>query len=316
VLPHLGRRPFFVHATYIRPHNPFIAPAPWHEAVRPADVPMPRRAPTRAGEGAAHPWLAQHLERLYAGEMPVQDKLPMVGLDDDGVRLLRATYYGLIEQVDAELGRIFGALKKNGAWDESLIILTSDHGEQLGDHWIWGKDGWFDESFHVPLIVKAPGCVQGRVVEAFTESVDLMSTILEFLGCRVPPQLDGTSLLPWLKGETPSSWREEVHWEYDFRDRHVPAAEAALGLDAEACNLTVLRSRQHKYVHFAALLPLFYDLERDPHELQNRAGDPAYRDLVLAYAQKMLSWRMRSEDRSLSHIILGPGGPRSRARAK
>jgi arylsulfatase A-like enzyme len=309
VLPHLGRRPFFVHATYIRPHNPFIAPAPYNEAVRPADVPMPRRAPSRAAEAAVHPWLAQHLERLYGHVMPVQDKLPMAGLDDEGSRLLRATYYGLVQQVDAELGRLFAALKKSGAWDETLVIVTSDHGDQLGDHWIWGKDGWFDATFHVPLIIKAPGQAGGRVVDAFTEAVDLMPTILTFLGLPVPPQIDGLSLMPWLRGETPPRWRQEVHWEYDFRDRHVPAAQAALGLDAEACNLTVLRSTRHKYVHFAALPPLFYDLERDHDELENRAEDPACRELVLAYAQKMLSWRMRSEDRTLSHIILGRGGP-------
>lgn len=316
VLPHLGRSPFFIHASYIRPHPPFIAPAPFHEAVKPATVPMPHRAATRAAEGPAHPWLAQHLDRLYANEMPVFDKLPMSGLDDDGVRLLRATYYGLIQHADAELGRVFAALKASGAWDETLIVLTSDHGDQLGDHWIWGKDGWFDAAFHVPLIIKAPSVGGGRVVDAFTESVDLMPTILDYLGLETPPQVGGVSLRPWLEGTTPANWREEVHWEYDFRDRHAPAAEAALGLDAEACSLAVIRDRRYKYVHFAALPPLFYDLERDPHELDNRAGDSAYRDLVLRYAQKMLSWRMSSEDRTLTHVILGPEGPRSRQRRR
>jgi arylsulfatase A-like enzyme len=312
MLPHLGRPPFFIHASYIRPHPPFIAPAPCHEAVAPNSVPGPHRASSRAAEAAAHPWLAQHLERLYAGEILVEDKLPMTALDDDGVRLLRATYYGLIQHADAELGRLFAALQESGAWDETLVLLTSDHGEQLGDHYLWGKDGWFDESFHVPLIVKPPGGGRGRLVDAFTEAVDVMPTILDLLGLPVPPQLDGVSLRPWLEGETASAWRQEAHWEYDFRDRHAPAAEAALGLDAEACALAVIRDRRYKYVHFAALPPLFYDLERDPHELDNRAGDATYRDLVLGYAQKMLSWRMRSEDRTLSHIILGPEGPRSR----
>jgi arylsulfatase A-like enzyme len=124
--------------------------------------------------------------------------------------------------------------------------------------------------------------------------------------------VDGLSLRPFLEGRRPGSWREEAHFEYDFRDRHAPGVQAALGLDGEACGLAVIRDRRYKYVHFAALPPLFYDLARDPDELQNRAGDPDYRDLVLAYAQKMLSWRMLSEERTLSHILLGPEGPRSR----
>jgi arylsulfatase A-like enzyme len=312
VLPHLGRPPFFIHASYIRPHPPFIAPAPFHEAVDPARVPAPRRAPTRAAEGEAHPWLAQHLDRLYAGAMLVEDALPMAGLDDDGVRLLRATYYGLIQHCDAELGRLVAALKKSGAWDETLVVLTADHGELLGDHWVWGKDGWFEAAFHVPLIVKPPGGGGGRVVEAFTEAVDVMPTVLDYLGLAAPPTLDGASLRPWCEGATPDAWRDAAHWEYDFRDRHEPAAQAALGLDAEACSLAVIRGRRYKYVHFAALPPLLYDLERDPDELRNLAEDPACQGLVLACAQRMLSWRMRSEDRTLSHVILGPGGPRSR----
>jgi arylsulfatase A-like enzyme len=312
VLPWLGRPPFFIHASYLRPHPPLIAPAPYNATVRPEDVPMPRRAPTREAERAAHPWLRAQLDHLYAGEMPVWDKLAMTRLDDDGVRLLRATYYGLVAQADAELGRLFVALKAAGVWDETLIVLTSDHGDQLGDHFLWGKDGWFEATFHVPLVVKAPAGARGAVVDDFTESVDVMPTILDYLGVPAPPALDGVSLRPFLEGRRPASWRDAAHFEYDFRDRHAPGVQAALGLDGEACGLAAIRDRRYKYVHFAALPPLFFDLARDPDELQNRAGDPEYRDLVLAYAQKMLSWRMQSEDRSLSHILLGPEGPRSR----
>src|SRR5262249_45999143 len=73
-------------------------------------------------------------------------------------------------------------------------------------------------------------------------------------------------------------------------------------------NLAVIRDERYKYVHFAALPPLFFDLARDPGELEDRAGDPAYQPLVLEYARKLLSWRMRSEDRTLTRYHLGPGG--------
>ena len=124
----------------------------------------------------------------------------------------------------------------------------------------------------------------------------------------MPHACDGCSLMPWLRGETPAEWRREAHWEYDFRDLREPAAEIALDLHPEACNLAVIRGERYKYVHFAALPPLFFDLERDPRELEDLASDPACQALVLDYARKLLSWRMRSEDRTLTRYHLGPGG--------
>jgi arylsulfatase A-like enzyme len=102
-----------------------------------------------------------------------------------------------------------------------------------------------------------------------------------------------------------------VHWEWDFRDRRKPAAQATLGLAADAANLAVLRGERYKYVHFAALPPLFFDLERDPGELENRVADPDYAALVRVHAQKMLSWRLQTDERTLTHFHLGPGGARS-----
>jgi arylsulfatase A-like enzyme len=161
-----------------------------------------------------------------------------------------------------------------------------------------------------------PPAVYGRRIDAFTEAVDIMPTVLDFLGLPTPPQLDGRSLAPFLAGETPSDWRCEVHWEYDFRDLRELGPETALGLDSEQCSLAVIRDERYKYVHFAGLPPLFFDLAADPDELDDRASDPAYLPLVLTYAQKLLSWRMRHEERTLSHLHLGPGGMVSRLPVK
>ncbi len=274
-------------------------------------MPPLRRAPSKTQEAAQHPWLAYHLAKIHAAPLPEQ-KRPVLGtLDDTALRQLRATYYGMISQVDDELGRLFQALRDSGDYDNTLIIVTADHGEQLGDHWMLGKDGYFDAAFHIPLLIRDPRAApsaRGRAVDAFTEAVDVMPTILGWLDLAIPPQLDGWSLLPFLAGTRPTDWRREVHWEYDFRDPRGLGPETALGLHPEQCSLTVIRSQRYKYVHFAALPPLFFDLETDADELHNRAEDPSYSGLILAYAQKMLSWRMRYEERTLSHLHLGPGG--------
>jgi arylsulfatase A-like enzyme len=243
----------------------------------------------------------------------------LLEIDETEVRQLRATYYGMITQVDEQIGRIVAHLKATGEYDETLIIFTCDHGEMLGDHWMWGKAGYFDEAYHVPLIVRDPRQAadggRGRVVSEFTEAVDLMPTILEWLGLDPPSQCNGYSLMPFLGGRSPPNWRSEVHWEYDFSDVVSLDAERALGLDSDQCTLSVVRDQRCKYVHFTSLPPLFFDLERDPGQFVNRAADPAYLAQVLAYAQKLLSWRMEYNDRSLTRSFLTENGVFVRQRA-
>jgi arylsulfatase A-like enzyme len=141
--------------------------------------------------------------------------------DDRKTARLKASYFGLMTEVDHNLGRLFSYLKQAGHWENTLIIFTSDHGEQIGDHWLIGKMGYFDASYHIPLIIREPGADQtrGAVVDAFTENIDIMPTMLDWLGHDIPVQCDGHSLLPFTdNAQTPSSWRDAAHWEFDFRD--------------------------------------------------------------------------------------------------
>ena len=87
-----------------------------------------------------------------------------------------------------------------GELDRTLVVFTADHGEMLGDHWMLGKAGFFPQAFHVPLVIRQPNSERGRRVTAFTEHVDLMPTVLESLGLRVPRQCDGHSLSHFLPG--------------------------------------------------------------------------------------------------------------------
>lgn len=221
------------------------------------------------------------------------------------LRQMRATYYGLIRKVDMFLGRIISQLKESGAYDRTLIVVTSDHGTQMGDHWMFSKRGYFDQSFHVPMIMYDPRSTadgaRGGVIDAYTESVDVMPTILDWLGLEVSRQCDCWSVLPFCRGETPR-WRDAAHWEYDFQDVADPTMEWALGIKMDQAGLAVIRDGRYKYVHFAGLPALFFDHDSDPHEYTNRADDPAYTLRVLDYAQKMLSWRMVNDDRTLTGI--------------
>jgi arylsulfatase A-like enzyme len=231
-------------------------------------------------------------------------------LEEGAIRQMRATYAGLITEIDDCLGRVFAYLEETGQWDDTMIVFTSDHGEQLGDHWLLGKVGFHDESFRIPLVVKDAGRSPraGAIEDAFTESVDVMPTILQALGGTAPRSADGRSILPLLEGPPPSDWRDALFYEYDFRDVHYSRPEGALGLGMDESALCVLQDQHYKYVHFAALPPLFFDLARDPHCFENLAEDPAHAALVRDYAQKALSKRMRHAERTLTHFRATPQG--------
>lgn len=303
--------PWFLMLNFLRPHPPFIAPEPYNGLIDPADVPLPRRAATSAEEAGQHPYTDFLIKTLRVEAfVPGGDGL-MADLSERDLRQLRATHAGLMAEVDAHIGRVVAHLKARGQYDDTLIVFTSDHGEELGDHYVGSKSSYFDEAVHIPLIVRDPDAApqtRGTKVKKFTEAIDVMPTIVDWLGLTPPHDIDGASLLPFLRDGAPSGWRTEVHWERDFRDVRDFAAERWFGLAPDQLALAVIRDEAFKYVHFSGLPPAFYDLGEDPHQLVNRAGDPALRAYELEYAQKMLSWRMIHAERTLTNMHAGPGG--------
>ena len=308
-----GELPWFVHISYLAPHPPFIVPEPYHELYDPADVPPLLRAESPEAEGRQHPWLGWYLFN-QRGTPPTIGLNPRdnIKLSEAHLRQVRATYYAMMTEIDHHLGRILDSLEAQGQLDSTLIVFTTDHGEQLGDHWLFAKYGYYEQSFHIPLIVSDPRPAaeagRGVLVEAFTENVDVMPTILDWLGLEHPAQCDGRSLLPFCHGTPPAAWREETHWEFDFRDRLDDLRAAGFELGPEDCALSVLRGPRYKYVHFAAMPPLLFDLQEDPGEFHDLAGDPKHREVVLTCAQKMLSWRMGSEEKVLTGQKITPQG--------
>ena len=292
-----GSAPWFAHISFLRPHPPFLAPAPYDTMFDPASVPAPVRAESRAAEGAQHPLLGVMIDHPFL-------KSPD---DDREQRELQATYYGMIAEVDDHIGRLLDWLDATGQAERTIVIFTSDHGENLGDHYMLHKLGWFDQSYNVPFIVRGPGVVRDAVVEAFTEHVDVLPTICELLGAEVPLQCDGRALTPWLHGSVPADWRPDTHWEFDFRDPDSALLEEAFGLTLEECALAVLRDEHGKYVQFSgypALPSIFFDIDADPAQVNNVADDPAYAARVLEYAQRMLAWRMQHTERTLTGMKL------------
>ncbi len=295
--------PWFAHLSFISPHPPFIVPEPYNAMYEPEQGPAFRRADDWRTEAAAHPYLAYDLGRQKRSSFRPGAGGTVRDWGDDNFRRIRAIYYGMISEVDAQLGRVFAALKAAGAWEDTILVLTSDHAEMMGDHFMLGKGGFFDGSYHVPLILRDPriGGTAGTVVDRFTEAVDILPTLLDLLGAPPRPHLDGRSLAPFLRNQPPAGWREAAHWEFDFRSVSTGEAERHFGIAPSQCNLAVIRTREFKYVHFGGgLPPLLFDLEKDPGELNDAASDPAYLPVRLDLAERLLAWRAEHLDRSLT----------------
>ena len=307
-----GSTPFFAHVSYVRPHPPRRNPAGYHDMYSAEEVGPFAGFAEPAQEAAFHP-LNAGLLSLPATAAPT---------DPRERRQLRATYYGAVTEVDAQLGRLLSFLEEEGLSSETLVVLTSDHGDMVGDHWLLEKCGYWDESFHIPLVARDPGGgadrTRGLVVEEPTESIDVMPTILEWLGLELPQQVDGWPLNTFLRdGEAPEHWRSASHWEWDFRHVKSREAETYFGVPGAHCSLAVLRTATAKYVQFAAdadvMPPLLFDLRAGPGHTVNLASavaGPGAAPLELAMAQEMLRWRMRNLDRTLADCFLAPGeGP-------
>ena len=313
---HCRGRDWFAHLTYLRPHPPLIAPAPYHRRVDPASLPLPRRLPTVAGEAALHPFFGPALRRPLAGLVP--DGAGLVA-DDATVQALRAVYLGLAAEVDHHVGRVLAWLRESGEERRTLVVITADHGEMLGDRHGWGKMTVYDAAFHVPLLIRAPDLPAraGTVVDRFTESVDIAPTILDWLGRRPPNSMDGVSLLPFLSGAPPPGWRRHAFSELDFANPVAPTAwEHELGTGPSDSSLAILREERLTLVEFAAdLPPLLFD-HAGAGEFENVAADPARRDCLLRLTRALLRHRMRNMDHTLSLAAITEGGPRERPRRR
>jgi arylsulfatase A-like enzyme len=227
--------------------------------------------------------------------------------DPDQMRALKAQYYGMISEVDSQLGRVVRALEERGEWDDTLVVITADHGEQLGDHGLKEKLGFFPQSYHVIGLWRDPHAGNaGRVVTRFSENVDLLPTLADVLSIDEPAQCDGRSLTPLLAGED-VAWRSAAHYEWDYRSyfiRHVTSdwpRDRSLSL----ANLAASVGDDLGYVQFADGTFKCFDLLVDP-TWRTECRDT---ERIMRGAQEQLVWRQEHLRRDLTDMLLRPSRP-------
>ncbi len=183
-------RPFFLWASFTKPHPPFESPVPWHRLYKPVEMPYPHMPP-------GYKSLLTFWNRVQ-NRYKYRDQ----GFDGVLVRLIRAAYYAAISFVDYNISRILNFLREEDILDDTLVIFTSDHGELLGDFGSYGKRCLLDPAARVPMLVRYPARFDtGGVCHSLASSVDVLPTVLSAAGIPLPEDIDGVDLAALAAGD-------------------------------------------------------------------------------------------------------------------
>ena len=276
----MGERPWCLHLSYIKPHWPYIAPAPYHALYGDNHV-VPAQSDPRELENA-HPVVAafrSHEESRSFADPAIR-------------RHVVPTYMGLIKQIDDHLGRLFADMAAQGRLDDTLIVFTSDHGDYLGDHGLGEKERFHEPSLRVPLIVVDPDPAadptRGRVVDALAEAIDVVPTCLDALGVAPPGHIvEGRSLVPFMRGPAPAHWRDAAFSELDYAFRK---ARNWLGVAPDRARAWMVRTERWKYIHYEGFRPQLFDLAHDPHEFVDLGDDPGHAVIRAELHERLFAW--------------------------
>ncbi len=260
--PRHADRPWVLFVSMVAPHFPLTAPAEFYDRYIDAALPRPKLWDAPAAERLPHPWLRDFARRSdhyrhFTGEADLQRAL--------------AGYYGLVSFLDSHVGMLLRTLEEAGLSGNTRVVYTSDHGDNLGTRGLWGKCTMYEESAGIPMLIAGPGVPRGRCATPVT-LCDLAATILDAVGA---PEaigelgLPGASLLDLAGKPT--------------QDR------AALSELHTYCpdGVFMLRTPRHKYIHYVNQPPQLFDLEADPEELHDLAGDPAQAGLRAALEARL-----------------------------
>ena len=282
-----GKEPWLAHVSYIKPHWPYIVPAPYHNMFDASHVSPATRHEVELED--PHPVFG-----AYQG-----NKIALAFQKEEVRQKVIPAYMGLIKQCDHQLGRLLDHLEDKGRLQDTMIVLTSDHGDYLGDHWLGEKDLFHDSSAKVPMIIYDPrahaDATRGTTCDALVESIDLAATFVEAAGGKVADHiLEGRSLMPWLKGERPE-WREYAISEYDYSA--TPQA-MLLGLEPRDARLFMVFDGRFKLMHAeGGFRPMLFDLETDPEEFYDLAKGDSHKAEVDRLYGYLAKWGLRMSQR-------------------
>ncbi|MEM7336148.1 MAG: sulfatase-like hydrolase/transferase [Chloroflexota bacterium] len=278
----MGDAPWCLQLGYYKPHWPYVASEPYHN-MYPAQTHLPVNRGDDELDG--HPYL-KTFQNLRLSTV----------FNRKGAREMVVTaYMGLVKQVDDHFGRLLAFMRENSLLENTMIVFTSDHGDNLGDHWAGEKDLPHDCSTRVPLLIYDPSseanATRGVVEDRFVELIDILPTFIETGGGAVAEhqhKLEGRSLLPLLHRHQNVEWRDAVFCEFDYSHRDLGKL-LEVGIDKGRGYM--IRNGRFKYAIFEGFeQPMLFDMQEDPHELIDLGTSSAHQAIRAELREQLFRW--------------------------
>ncbi len=276
-----GDNPFLLHLSYIKPHWPYIVPAPYHNMYNHNQILPAVRSD--AERDNPHPVLEAHMKHPESLNFSIDDVRDNV----------MPAYMGLIKQIDDQIGRLFAWMEKAGRMEDTMIVFTSDHGDYLGDHWLGEKEMLHECSIRVPMIIYDPDAAadatRGANDETLVESLDMIPTFLDVLGGLVDKEhlLEGQSLLPTIRGTQDGELRDAVFAEIDYSFK---PARTYIGREPSEARGFMVRTKRWKYILWEGYRSQLFDLDLDPNEFRDLSEAPEHSGLRDELHERLFQW--------------------------
>ncbi len=281
-----GQTPWLLHLSYIKPHWPYVAPAPYNTMYSTDDmIPAVKSDAEREDPNPlARFFMDRVAGRTFSREEAREKVIP--------------TYMGLITQVDDQLGLLFAYLEDKDLLKDTMIVFTSDHGDYLGDHWMGDKDYFHAPSVKIPLIVVDPDAeadsTRGTRDDALVEAIDLIPTFVDYHGAPIADHiLEGRSLMPRIRGSK-GAWRDYAVSEYDYSCQ---VFRPETGRTSRDCRSYMIATKTWKYIYAPGFPPVLFDLVKDPDELVDLGRDPEHAGQCQEMFNKLAEWSLQYRQR-------------------
>ena len=301
-----GDKPFLLHLSYIKPHWPYIAPAPYHNMYGHNQIISANRSEKEKQN--VHPILAAHMKHAEARNFAI----------DEVRNNVVPTYMGLVKQIDDQLGYLFSWMNSHGRMTDTMIVFTSDHGDYLGDHWLGEKELFHECSVRVPMIIYDPDIRANKTRatknNSLVESLDIIPTFLGTLGGLKDKEhlLEGHSLVPLLHGKEKILKRDAVFSEIDYSPK---PARKYLEQEPARSRGYMVRTQKWKYILWEGFRSQLFDLENDPNEFEDLGASSQHQTILKTLHEKIFDWIRNTANRttmSEDQVRRQAGGARKR----
>ena len=288
-----GTQPFFLHVSFWKPHSPYEIGPPYDSLYDDVEIPLPEEFSDE--DLAKLPLPVQKLALRAGGKARLTSR--------EQLQWIYRSYYGAITHVDHEIGLLLDVLEATGTAENTLIVFSSDHGDQLLEHGINGKNCFFGSSVRVPFMLSLPGRIKPARYDELIETIDLMPTLLEFMNVPEPVECQGRSFAPLIA----DMGRDYTPHDVVFSENVIPEVINSGGLDLpfekgkgvdgiRHPDAKMVRSNRWKYCYYADGYAELYDLSKDPAEANNLAGKAEVQAVESELRKRLLNWLITSDE--------------------